>query len=281
MKEILMCPICKQELIFKDKTLKCINNHSFDLAKKGYCNLLLANQHHSDRSGDEKEMILSRKRFLNSKKYDLLKNAIYDTLKNLIIKFNINQPLILDLGCGEGYYTTYFHEKLKEEFDISTYGLDLSKQAINECSIRKNFLHLSDIFFVIGNMSYLPFLNEKADIILNCFSKIEINEFARTLKSKGIFIRILPGSNHLLEMKQILYKDVRLNLEKENEFNEFDLLEEKIYEGKINLNNQEINDLFTMTPYYYKSPKDTSNLLKNMESLETTIEFKFLIYQKK
>ena len=66
MKNILYCPHCKNELNQANNTLKCINNHSYDISKKGFVNLLLANQHHSDNSGDEKGMILSRVIFINT-----------------------------------------------------------------------------------------------------------------------------------------------------------------------------------------------------------------------
>ena len=39
---ILICPVCKNELFFENKTAKCENNHCFDLAKEGYVNLLSA-----------------------------------------------------------------------------------------------------------------------------------------------------------------------------------------------------------------------------------------------
>ena len=151
MKNVLYCPHCKKELNQIDNAFKCINNHSYDISKKGFVNLILANQHHSDNSGDEKGMILSRVRFLNTGKYNLLRDLITDTIKeNLTLG---KENVVCDLGCGEGYYTTYFHNELKEKCNLSTYGVDLSKQAINECAIRQRQMKLEDIKFIIGNLS--------------------------------------------------------------------------------------------------------------------------------
>ena len=279
MKNILFCPHCKNELNQIGNTFKCVNNHSYDISKKGFVNLLLANQHHSDNSGDEKGMILSRVRFLNTGKYDLLRDLITETIKSNLDSSKDN--VVCDLGCGEGYYTTYFHNKLKDEFNLSTYGVDLSKQAINECTIRQRQIKLEDIKFIIGNLNYLPIQNESVDLIVNSFAKIDENEFLRILRKNGIFLRILPGTKHLLGLKEVLYENVRLNEDKETYIEGFELIDIKESEGNILLNNQEINDLFTMTPYYYKSPKDTSESLMKKEELNTIISFKILVYRKK
>lgn len=279
MKNILYCPHCKNELISINNTYKCVKNHSYDISKKGFVNLLLANQHHSDNSGDEKGMILSRVRFLNTGKYNLLRDLITETIKSNLDSSKEN--VVCDLGCGEGYYTTYFHNKLKDEFNLSTYGVDLSKQAINECAIRQRQMKLEDIKFIIGNLNYLPIQNGSVDLIVNSFAKIDENEFLRVLRKNGIFLRILPGAKHLLGLKEVLYENVRLNEDKETYIEGFELIDIKEAEGNILLNNQEINDLFTMTPYYYKSPKDTSKILMEKEELNTIISFKILVYRKK
>lgn len=279
MKNVMYCPLCKGELIFEGNSLKCKNNHSYDIAKKGFVNLLLANQHHSEKSGDEKEMILSRVRFLNSGKYDLLKCFLKDTIDDCLK--NYQEAIIADLGCGEGYYTTYFHQELSKKINLTTYGIDLSKQAINECAIRQRSLHLENMMFIIGNLNYVPLQNESIDLIVNSFAKIDVNEFLRVLKHGGFFLRILPGKTHLLGLKRVLYENVRLNEDKELNLDGFELIDIKEREQDISLNNQEIKDVFTMTPYYYKSPKDTSNKLMNLDELTTNIAFKILIYRKK
>ena len=51
------CPVCNEVLNQIDKSYKCLNGHCFDVNKKGFVNLLLANQSHSENPGDSKEMI--------------------------------------------------------------------------------------------------------------------------------------------------------------------------------------------------------------------------------
>lgn len=280
MKQILFCPLCKEPLKRVDNAFKCVNRHSYDISRKGFVNLLLPNQHHSDHSGDEKEMILARVRFLNSGKYDVLRNLIKDTLEKFLVMNNSSEAVILDAGCGDGYYTTYYHKELSQNYDISTYGVDLSKQAINESSIRCRKEHLDNLLFVIGNMNYLTIEDESVDFIINSFAKIDENEFLRVLKKGKYFFRILPNEEHLLGLKQVLYENVRLNEEKEKHLNGFNLIDEILTSDYISLNHQEINDLFMMTPYYYKTSIEAKERLMNLNYLETKIGFKILIYQK-
>ena len=39
--KLLACPKCHQQLHLENKTLKCENNHCYDISKRGYINLLL------------------------------------------------------------------------------------------------------------------------------------------------------------------------------------------------------------------------------------------------
>ena len=73
---MIKCPVCNNELIEFDTLYKCSNNHSFDKNKKGYTNLLLANQMHSIDPDDNKEMVMARVNFLKTNKYKVLRDSI-------------------------------------------------------------------------------------------------------------------------------------------------------------------------------------------------------------
>ena len=277
MKIVLKCPVCDEPLNRFDKVFSCPKRHSFDIAKKGYVNLLLANQTHSEASGDSKMMIDARERFLKTDKYSCLKNQIIEIIKEYASK----DIVFGDMACGEGYYTNSIHKHfLDHGYDISTYGIDISKAGINACSIKQRALKLDNLLFIIGNLFYLPFLNDSFDVLLNCFAKIEKEEFLRCLKKNGVYIRVLPNKEHLLNMKQILYENVYLNEEKEEEIQGFSLLKKVEVNDEIELNNQEIIDLFMMTPYYYKSSKESAERLCKLNYLKTKISFSILVYRK-
>jgi len=121
----LACPKCHKPIIQINNSYKCENNHCYDLAKSKYLNLLLNPDKATNNPGDSKESLIARKAYLTKGYYDI----ILENLINCIKKYRNNDSLdILDLGCGEGYYT----KSLKEAFiKDNIYGLDISKEAIN------------------------------------------------------------------------------------------------------------------------------------------------------
>ncbi len=277
---LLKCPVCNHVLTKKEKTFSCDLNHSYDISKYGYTNLLLANQIHSASPGDSAEMIKARVRFLNLNYYHILRQKLVDTLKkySLHMEENLN---FCDLACGEGYYTNYIHQNLQNDKKVISYGVDLSKQAIIEACKKQRREHLTNIHYVIGNLMNLPFLNDSFHLMLNCFAPMFNGEFIRILKEDGIYIRVLPGENHLYELKKVLYEHVEKNILKETSIDGFELLELIKVDDIITLKtNQEILDLFMMTPYFYKSPKETSQMLCSMNALTTQISFNILVYKK-
>ena len=272
------CPVCYQKLFFDNNVYRCINNHNYDISSKGYVNLLLANQKHSINPGDSKEMILSRVNFLKLDYYSFLR----ETILNTILKYFLNNNLLFaDLACGEGYYTNYLHSQLSLKKNVITYGIDISKYAIIEACKKKKEFHLENINYCVGNLMNLPFLDQSFDCLLNCFALFEQKEFLRVLKDKGLFIRILPDTYHLYELKKYLYDNVILNETKEKNVLGLKLLDEiHIHQDIFLKNYQEIYNLFTMTPYYYKSKKESIDKLAKLKSLQVRADFILLIYQK-
>lgn len=276
--EYLKCPVCNNLLKINGNTYKCDKNHSYDISSKGYVNMLLANQRHSINPGDSKEMILSRVRFLEKDYYHILRKTILDTINKYALWDEFS---FCDLACGEGYYTNYIHNCLNQTKKVSSVGIDISKYAIIEACKKKRALKEENIDYFIGNLMNLPFMNDSFDFMLNCFALLDEKEFHRVLKQNGYFIRVLPDADHLLGIKKVLYKDVILNVMKEKTINGFELVDEIHIKDEITLKNkEEIYDLFTMTPYYYKTSKESIDKLLKLDSLNTTISFVLLVYKK-
>lgn len=277
--EFFKCPVCQQKLLRCLQTYECENHHVYDISGKGYTNFLLANQHHSVSPGDSKEMIAARVRFLNTDHYRILKEKLHALAEQYCCQYS--ELFFCDVACGEGYYTNYLHQKLSSFRKVLTVGIDISRYGILECCKKKRKDDLKNIEYVVGNLSNLPFLNDSFHLLLNCFAPMDDDEFYRVLKKDGLYFRVLPDFDHLWGIKEILYEQVKPNVMKEKEIKGFRLLKEVCVRDEITLqNNQEINDLFMMTPYFYKSPVETSRKLQAMDHLKTTISFVILIYQK-
>lgn len=275
---IVKCPVCDKTLFKYEKTYKCMNNHSFDISSKGYTNLMLANQSFSDSSGDDKEMILARKDFFDLDKYHCLKEKLLELVRKYHKKEKMN---FLDIACGEGYYTNFLHRTMSKIYQVKSFGIDISKFAIHEANKKKRMENLENIEYFIANLSKLPFIDNSLSLMLNCFAPIDESEFYRVLDSEGVYIRVLPGKNHLLGLKNILYENAYLNEKKSETIEGLTLMEEvEISDNMVLETNSDIMNLFKMTPYYYKTSLSAIDKLKQLDKLETEISFLIRVYIK-
>ncbi len=249
----LRCPICQYPLISDKKTLSCENNHTFDIAKQGYVHLNPTNS--SKKQGDEKQMVLARTSFLSKGYYLPLKNVINNLIQEIM------PTSLIDLACGEGYYTKDFPCQ-----DIL--GVDLSKEAISHASKvdKKNQYIVSSIF-------NLPLDDASVDCATVLFAPIATEEITRVLKSQGHLILVTPGHDHLFELKQVLYSTPYKNdsLVFDGPFKQVNKIEVK---EKIHLSCQEdILNLFSMTPYYYKTSLSDKEKLYSYHQLDVSLHF--------
>ena len=166
MNSIVQCPVCHQPLSLAGKKWACDNQHHFDLAKQGYCNLLLANQKKSVDPGDDRHMLEARFEFLNAGHYQPISEAI-----NNIVGEHLSQTSqILDLGCGEGYYLSALEQSL-ENPDHQYYGTDISKQALKLAA-----RHHKSIKWFVAAAKNQPFIDQGLDLILNIFAPADWQE---------------------------------------------------------------------------------------------------------
>jgi 23S rRNA (guanine745-N1)-methyltransferase len=130
------CPSCSELLSLNAKVWQCDNGHTFDCAKEGYVNLLLAQHKNSKAPGDSKEMVVARQQFLAQGYYRPLADKIGAIVADFV---NNKTPLsLLDAGCGEGYYTGQVLDKLVQQgVSVIASGIDISKPAIIKAAKRK------------------------------------------------------------------------------------------------------------------------------------------------
>ncbi len=278
---ILICPVCAERLNQYNKSYRCLNNHAFDKAKQGYVNLLLSNQKNSLQPGDNKEMVASRLAFLKKDYY----RSISETLNTVVhhtISLNTDNPRlhIADLGCGVGYYLSALKKYLSLNNRSGEYwGIDISKEAIHSAS-----QHDKTISWLVGSTNSIPFAAQSVDILLSVFSPIYVEELKRVLAQNGKIFVITPASSHLLELRNLLFEQVKESdsekiLKKMNGF--FELLDAIPVRSPIHLTSKnEIENLLKMTPFYWKSNLTKKTELLSLNELTVTIDINIWIFQK-
>ena len=265
---ILMCPVCSADVSLNEKTLKCENNHCFDFAKEGYVNLLLSGKSGDDK-GDNKEMARSRRDFLNKGYYAVLSDAVGECAA----KYSSEGDSVLDICCGEGYYTDYLTKRFSRDY----YGFDISKNMVRLAGKRR-----CGASFFVANISSIPVKSGSVKLAFHLFAPFHAAEFGRILADDGVLITAVPGKNHLFGLKGVLYNTPYTNDEQPPEADGLTLIDTMRVKSKITLSSQQdINALFKMTPYYYHTPSGGMSRLEALDSLTTEIEFVLLIYKKR
>ena len=271
---LFCCPICGGALTRGEKSYLCPIGHCYDIAREGYVHLLPANQKHSKDPGDDRAMVAGRTRFLDGGYYAPLR----DVLCRLAVKYTEKFPCILDSGCGEGYYTQGVADALSAAGrHPKIAGVDLSKSALRHAARRTQAAE-----FAAASVYHLPVGAGTTDLIINCFSPLAPEEFLRVLKPGGKFLYVVPAPRHLWQLKEVLYETPYENPLSESVYEGFFLLSTTEVAGKIHLADGEaIGDLFQMTPYFWKTPKEGAQRLLALDALDTEIAFRVFAFEKK
>ncbi len=268
-----ICPVCGSLLTDKGLLYLCPGNHCFDKSKFGYVNLLLSQKSSAKRHGDDRVMIRARRDFLSAGYYSFLR----DKLCEILFPVLGNDALILDAGCGECYYSEGIKDYAAEHgknFEII--GVDISKDALEFASKRK-----CGVVTAVASLFALPIAGDSCDAVLNIFSPEADAEFRRVLRNNGYLIRVIPLENHLYELKRAVYDNPYKNEVPDSELDGFELSQEVSVSQTLNVEgNENIINLFKMTPYYYKTGREDQNKLQTAESLQTQAEFCIRVYRK-
>lgn len=275
LKSLFCCPLCAAPLEREETRWVCPNRHSFDRAAAGYVNLLPANKKHSRDPGDDRKMVAARAAFLDRGYYAPLR----DTLCQAVAEYAVNfpDPVLVDSGCGEGYYTAALFQALTaEELTPQAAGVDLSRAALRRAAKR-----LPQGEFAAASVYHLPIADAQADVLVNIFSPLAAEEFARILRPGGLFCYAVPSARHLWEMKQVLYPQPYENPVKREDYSGFIWRAVREIRYTVDLERgEDIMALFRMTPYAWKTPREGVARLEQLDRLECQVGFDLHLYQR-
>jgi 23S rRNA (guanine745-N1)-methyltransferase len=263
-----MCPTCHSPLQHQSqhKNFRCTNNHCFDIAKEGYCNLVLANQKNSKNPGDSKAMIQARRLFLAAGHYQNLADAI----GALVLKHRPTAQSILEVGCGEGYYLRQLESTLSQHSDqLCLNGLDISKEAIKFAAKAAKNQHYS-----VASSFNMPVLESSCDIIIRNFAPAPSEQIQRALHDDGLFIVVTPGQHHLFQLRELIYSSAKPHESDITGVDGFNLIEQQQLSQTINITApDQVSALLQMTPYYWQTSAEDQRKLDQLQQLECQTDF--------
>lgn len=290
----LICPICGSKLNIFDKSLVCAGHHCFDIARQGYVNLLTVQQKHSLHPGDTREQVLSRRAFLEagyyapiaealvvtskevmatSKELDVISNELTSvpnskevsiTSKELTVTSNEVRfsGELLDVGCGEGYYSA----RLAEALGFHLTGMDISREAVR-CAAGK----YKNGLWLCATASHIPVADHSCRLLTSLFALTMPEEFRRVLRPDGYFLQVLAAEDHLLGLKSIIY-DQLIEKPKDTvpDVPGFTLVKSVPIRFTFTVEGEQVENLLSMTPHVFRIGKDGARRLRETKSLTDT-----------
>ncbi len=285
MTSILQCPVCREPLLATATGYQCAARHSFDAARQGYVNLVLAQNKHSKEPGDDPDMIQSRRRFLDLGCYNRVSDGINEAIGSMLSGLAHGSDCsVLDAGCGEGFYLARLKEALARgsaaHRRMEYHGVDVSKFAVRQATQRDR-----SMAWFVASINDLPFLDGSLDIVLSVFSPANILEFARILKQSGSLIFVSPGPRHLNGLREIIYPVTREHgapaiTEKAEALFAPATVSRITYPLELK-DNQTIMDLLAMTPYYWNIDRETKGKVAALDRLQLDVDVEIRVFKKK
>ncbi|WP_409021459.1 methyltransferase domain-containing protein [Dellaglioa sp. P0083] len=268
--DLFRCPVCLKPYIkVEGQTMFCPENHQIDLSKKGTLFFL----NHGVKSDYELDMWLARRQLLQAGLFKPITDKIIEQLSD-------EEETIMDVGCGEG---TPLHdiEIIRQNTNDTYVGFDISKDAINYATQQE-----TDAFYCIADLAKLPFNNKSFSTIIDIFSPSAYAEFDRVLKDSGQLLKIIPNSNYLVELRELLYNEESHNRSYSNE-KVLNLFKENYPDSEqITISYQfDIPEglfpaLLEMTPLHWGATTDNQAKAKEQPLTKITVDVTLLKYRK-
>ena len=263
----LLCPICAEQLKSIDRQYRCIHNHSFDIARQGYVHLLPVQNKRSLAPGDTREQVLSRRAFLEEGHYAPIAAALIDAAR----EFGAEGAL-LDVGCGEGYYCT----RLSCALGLPLTGLDISKEAVR-CAAAK----YKGPNWLCATAAHIPVEEESVALLTSLFALTLPEEFARVLRTGGHLLLVGAGEHHLMGLKRAIYDQTYQNAGRADLPQSMEQVDRKRLTYTVTVKGQEqIEALFSMTPYYWRTSIKDKEKLRGLDELQTEVDFDIFLFRK-
>ncbi len=275
-----VCPVEGLSLLRSANSLHCVKGHNFDVAREGYCNLLLVQQKKTLNPGDNKEMVAARGRFLGGGHFTRIADKLFEIVGTIVAESKGSGHLrIVDAGCGEGYYLDQLRKRAVDSNFSATLelaGFDISKWALKAAAKRS-----TDIAWAVAGNRQLPFAAGSINLILSMFGFADWESFKTVLAKNGQVLLVDPGPDHLIELRKIIYPTVNVSpLPPASKAiaSGFILQREESLKFSISLkNSSQIQDLLAMTPHAFRITAKARKELEALKHLTVTVDVVFRI----
>ncbi len=267
--DILTCPVCKNGVRAEGTSLCCLGGkHRFDIAREGYVNLAVG---HAP-GGDSKQAIAARTSFLQKGYYATAAAALEQAVRDYLP----TGATLIDAGCGQGYYANRIAAQ-----GYRILGVDLSKFGCARAAKDASAQGLDRAAYAVASVYTMPVCDAGANGVLNVFAPCAEQEYARVLGDGGYLFLLGAGPQHLMGLKRAMYENTYENAERADLPTALQLVETRSVRFEITVEGQnDIEALFSMTPYYWRTSEQDKQKLAQLERLTTEVDMLLYIYRK-
>lgn len=262
-----LCPVCRAPLTTGTAAWRCAGGHAFDVAREGYVNLLPVQHKHSRSPGDSAGMLRARRAFLAAGHYAPLRDAVVDLLRPL------GAERLLDLGCGEGWYTGAM-----TAIAADVTGIDIAKDAVR-LAARAH----PGIVWLVATGASLPVADGAVDLVTSLFAPLPAAELARVTAPGGHLLVVAPAADHLATLRAALFEEVRPHAPEKFAAElapAFVPARQQDVRFALHLRNEALRQLLAMTPYAWRAKPARRAALEAMDRFGTTAAFSLLLLRR-
>lgn len=219
-------------------------------------------------------MMRSRRHFLEAGFYQ----PLAESLASMIDKHATENSTmrILDMGCGEGYYSRQIEALCKKSTNLELHGLDIAKNAIFAAAKKQANAH-----FIVASNKRMPYADHYFDLIMRIYAPSNDAEIERLLKPNGLLLFVTPGPRHLWQLREFIYKEVKLHDIDISLPKGFEQIESQRISYKIKPDQQQRMALLQMTPFAWRAKGDVKNSIQLANGLEIETDFILTLAVKK
>ncbi|MGI8554693.1 MAG: methyltransferase domain-containing protein [Dehalococcoidia bacterium] len=234
-------------------------------------------------------MLLARRRFLERGLYRPLSGAIIAIVSAKIgdpkqVTARHDDSCIIDAGCGEGSYLGRLQAILRETHRDDApvcVGVDIAKEAARLAARQ----YEEPCFVVADTWKRLPVASASVLALLNVFAPRNVAEFARVLSPSGLLLVVIPGDDHLTELRRTLSL-LTIQADKEAAVLEqfegpFRREETRTIVCELDLDREALRDLLLMMPGSRHMAPDAWQAAQRLEHIETSAHFRLMTFSRR
>ena len=139
----------------------------------------------------------------------------------------INQKLIeIRYKRAIDFYEQRLGDNLENDLDIQEFLNEYPKFTVERLEHTEEIVgnYNKKTFYIVSSIFDLPIKDNSIDCIINIFAPKPQQEFQRVLKNGGFIIEVVPGKNHLKQLKETIYQQEFKPIVEKYAFTKFEIM---------------------------------------------------------